>query len=156
MKGELLNKAIALATEKHKNQRDLSGVPYILHPLRVMSSIKTKYGWDEELMCIAVLHDVIEDSNTTWEDLQKLDFTDRVIKGVRRLTKIQGESQEDYELKVLGSKDAMLVKLEDIRDNSDFDRLKDYSDKNIERLTKYVKFFMRIKKNLDSQLDKPD
>ena len=76
-KGELLGKVLVLATNAHAGQFDRGGKPYILHPLKVMHYLKTD---DEELQCIALLHDVIEDTSTSWKDLEAIGCTSRVIR----------------------------------------------------------------------------
>lgn len=67
-KGHMLNTAIRIATQAHDGQYDRGGMPYILHPLKVMHYTKAT---DEEILCIAVLHDVVEDSDVTWSDLRE-------------------------------------------------------------------------------------
>ena len=140
-KGEMLSKAILLATNAHAGQFDKGGNPYILHPLTVMHKLKTS---DEELQCIAVLHDVVEDTNTTWGDLAEAGMSDRVILGVAALTKQRGQSLVEYKSAIFGNKDAMLVKLEDLRTNSDLRRLKGISEKDIARTAKYMVFYSEI------------
>ena len=145
-KGQMLSTAILLATNAHAGQFDKGGNPYILHPLTVMHKLKTT---DEELQCIAILHDVVEDTDTTWEDLAKAGMSDRVIVGVAALTKQRGETYKDYKQKVLANKDAMLVKLEDLRTNSDLRRLKGISEKDIARTAKYMQFYSEILEKLN-------
>ncbi len=147
-KGELLSKAILIATNAHSGQFDKGGNPYILHPLRVMSFLKDA---DEELQCIAVLHDVIEDTSVTWKDLIEEGMTDRIIAGLRLLTKMPGQTYDEYKAGVLSSVDAMKVKMCDLRHNTDIRRLKGVSEKDIARMAKYHMFFMEIKSSLEQQ-----
>jgi len=76
MKGQLLNKMLVLATNSHADQYDKGGNPYILHPLKVMHYLKTD---DVELQCIALGHDIIEDTKVTYADLRDQGFTARII-----------------------------------------------------------------------------
>ena len=75
-KGELLNRVLVLSVNSHAGQFDRGNNPYILHSLKVMHYLKTN---DEELQCIALLHDVVEDTKTTWQDLIDIGCTDRII-----------------------------------------------------------------------------
>lgn len=144
-KGELLNKVLVLATNAHAGQFDRGGNPYILHPLKVMHYLKTE---DEELQCIALLHDVIEDTKTTWADLIEIGCTARIINAVMALTKMPGQSYDDYKHNVFANEDAMRVKLCDLRHNTDIRRLKGVTEKDIDRLAKYNRFYLEIKGKL--------
>lgn len=144
-KGEMLNKMLVLATNAHAGQFDRGGNPYILHPLRVMSFLKED---DEELRCIALGHDVIEDTDTTYADLEAAGMSPRVIEGIRVLTKVPGETYADYKERVFKSVDAMKVKLCDLRHNSDIRRLKGVTDKDIARIAKYHTFYVELREKL--------
>ena len=144
-KGELLGKVLVLATNAHAGQFDRGGNPYILHPLKVMHYLKTD---DEELQCMALLHDVIEDTNTTWKDLEDIGCTSRVISAVRVLTKMPGQSYDEYKLEVFANLDAMKVKMADLRHNTDIRRLKGISEKDIARMAKYNQFYLEIRQRL--------
>ena len=141
-KGELLNKMLVLATERHANQFDKSGQPYILHPLKVMYYCKTD---DEEIQCIALAHDLVEDTNTTYSELIEQGFTPRIIAGIKALTKVPGETYEEYKPRVKANPDAVQVKMADLRHNTDIRRLKGVTDKDIKRMVKYNQFFMELK-----------
>ncbi len=147
-KGELLSKAILIATNAHANQFDKGGNPYILHPLRVMSFLKDA---DEELQCIAVLHDAVEDTSITWKDLIEAGMTERIIYALKLLTKLPGQTLDEYKAGVLSSVDAMKVKMCDLRHNTDIRRLKGVSEKDIARMAKYHMFYMEIKSSLEQQ-----
>jgi GTP diphosphokinase / guanosine-3',5'-bis(diphosphate) 3'-diphosphatase len=140
-KGHMLGTMLVLATNAHAGQVDRGGSPYILHPLKVMHYLKST---DEELQCIALGHDIIEDTDTTYSDLAKAGMSERVIEGIRALTKVRGESYDEYKQRVLQSKDAMLVKRCDLRHNTDIRRLKGVSDKDIQRMAKYHSFWLEI------------
>jgi len=149
-KGEMLDRMLVLCTNAHHGQFDKGGRPYILHPLRVMSFLKTD---DEELQCIALGHDVIEDTKTTYKDLTEAGISQRVQDGIRALTKVPGETYDEYKERVFASKDAMMVKMCDLRHNSDIRRLKGVTEKDIERIAKYHKFYLEIQARLVDELD---
>jgi len=111
-----LSKAIALAARAHDRQVDKSHRPYILHPVRVMLRVT---GYTAQV--IAVLHDVIEDTPITLDNLRGLHFPREVIEGVDILTRRDGEKYRDYILRVKtsGNQDAIAVKLADLADNMD-------------------------------------
>ena len=140
-KGEMLNKMLVLATNRHAGQYDKGGNPYILHPLKVMYYLKTE---DEELQCIGLGHDLIEDTDTTYAELVELGFTERVIAGIRALTKERGETSDEYKKKVLNNPDARKVKKCDLRHNTDIRRLKGITEKDLARMAKYHQFYMEI------------
>lgn len=141
-KGEMLGAMIILATNAHAGQFDRGGAPYILHPLKVMHYTKSD---DEEILCIAVGHDVIEDTNVTYKDLAAAGMSLRVIDGIRALTKVPGETLEEYKEKVMMNEDARIVKMADLRHNSDIRRLKGVSDKDIARVAKYMTFYAELR-----------
>jgi (p)ppGpp synthase/HD superfamily hydrolase len=145
-KGELLDKALLIATNAHHGQYDKGGAPYILHPIKVMHYLKSD---DEELMAIALLHDVVEDTDVTYQDLKDAGMTIRVVDAVRKLTKVKGLTHEEYKSKILESTDAMRVKMADLRHNSDIRRLKGVTEKDIKRIEKYHRFYVEIKAELE-------
>jgi GTP diphosphokinase / guanosine-3',5'-bis(diphosphate) 3'-diphosphatase len=144
-KGELLGKVLVLATNAHAGQFDRGGKPYILHPLKVMHYLKSD---DEELMCVALLHDVVEDTKTTWQELKDIGCTDRVLDAVSALTKMPGQSYDDYKLEVFSNEDAMRVKMADLRHNTDIRRLKGVTQKDLDRLAKYNQFYLELQGKL--------
>ena len=145
-KGEMLSKMLLIATNAHYGQFDRGGQPYILHCLKVMHYAKTE---DEELQCIAVGHDVIEDTKTTYQDLRDAGMSDRVIKGITALTKLPGQTLDEYKVGVFANEDAMRVKLADLRHNSDIRRLKGITEKDLERMKKYHQFYIELKERLN-------
>jgi (p)ppGpp synthase/HD superfamily hydrolase len=126
--------AIAIAADAFRDTTDKAGEPYILHCLRVMNGLHTR---DKELQSVAVLHDVIEDTGITIADLRTMGFSNRVVDAVTLLTHDKETSYEDYILRIAENEDARLVKLSDLRDNSDITRLKGISQKDMERMEKY-------------------
>lgn len=141
----MLDKMLLIATNAHHGQYDKGGRPYILHPLRVMSFLKTD---DEELMCIALGHDVVEDTKVTYQDLRDAGMTERVIAGIRAMTKQPGQTLAEYKEQIFASKDAMTVKSCDLRHNSDIRRLKGVTEKDIARMAKYHQFYLEIQSKL--------
>jgi guanosine-3',5'-bis(diphosphate) 3'-pyrophosphohydrolase len=144
-KGEMLAKMLVIATNAHAGQFDRGGNPYILHPLKVMHYLKSN---DEELLCIALGHDVLEDTPVTYAELREAGMSERVIAGIRALTKLPGQTLDEYKAGVFANKDAMLVKLEDLRHNTDIRRLKGVTEKDIARMAKYHQFYMEIQAKL--------
>ena len=147
-KGELLGKMLVIATNAHAGQYDRGGKPYILHPLKVMHYLKSD---DEELQVIALGHDVIEDTSVTYQDLRDAGFTDRIINGIRGLTKLPGQTYDEYKQQVFANRDSMLVKSSDLRHNSDIRRLKGVTEKDIARIAKYHQFYLEIQAQLNEQ-----
>lgn len=127
-----LARAVAIAAEAHKDQVDKNGVPYLLHPLRVMMRMGSL-----EAMTAAVLHDVVEDSAWTLEALRAEGFSETVLEAVDRLTKREGESYEAFIERAMGHALARLVKRADLEDNMDVRRIRDLSERDWERLKKY-------------------
>lgn len=97
-KGEMLSRMLHIATNAHHGQFDRGGQPYILHVLKVMHYLKSD---DEELQCIALGHDVIEDTKTTYQELHEAGMSERVIAGIAALTKLPGQTLEEYKTGVL-------------------------------------------------------
>lgn len=134
--------AIKLAAEGHLNQKDKGGSPYILHPIKVMHYLKTD---DFQLMAIGVMHDLLEDTDMIAADLVLMGFSQRVIGGTVLLTKTPGQTPEDYMAGILSSYDAILVKLCDLRHNTDVRRLKGIGHKDLLRIQKYHDMYVRLK-----------
>ena len=129
-----------LAFVGHKDQVDRGGEKYIKHPLAVMEMVRNVFGNDQELLMIALGHDLLEDSHFSMEDLYEQGFSERVVLGILSLTKVDGQSYEEYKKQVKSNKDAMKVKIFDLQHNSDLSRLKKVSDKDLERVEKYQQF----------------
>lgn len=138
----MLSRAIAIVANAFKDVKDKGGRPYILHCLRVMDKMPQE---DEDLLCIAVLHDLIEDTNYTLEDLRREGFSDRVVQGVNLLTKLGTMNYDDYIHQISQNINATLVKLADLEDNSDITRLKGLREKDFIRMQKYHKSYLLLK-----------
>ena len=142
---ELLAKAILLASEGHLLQFDKSGEPYIMHALHVMNTVKSK---DPEVKQIAVMHDLIEDTDMSLLKLHSLGYSERVRKALDLLTRKEGQPYNAYMTGILTNRDAMLVKMADLRHNSDITRLKGVSKKDLDRMAKYHSAYLKIKNTL--------
>lgn len=140
---KMLADMLYLATDAHNGQYDLAGMPYMLHPISVMYFLGPDA--DEELKCIALGHDLLEDTEVDELDLMYYGMTERVIAGIKALTKLDGEPYEDYQAKVMANPDAVRVKMCDLRHNSGFDRLKGITPKDAARLAKYAEFYFMLK-----------
>ena len=134
MKQSQSEKAYEIAKKAHLGQIDKAGEDYIKHPEKVASFVKT----DEE-KAVAYLHDVIEDTELTLEDLYEYGFSKEVIEAVDIITKKRGEDYQSYLNSVKKNKLARAVKLADLRHNSDLTRLTKVTEKDIERKEKYQK-----------------
>ncbi|MBS4750980.1 GTP pyrophosphokinase [Carnobacteriaceae bacterium zg-ZUI78] len=126
--------ALKIATKAHKGQTDKAGLAYIEHLKTVASFVES----DEE-KSVAYLHDVIEDTSLTLKDLEDLGFTAEIIEAVRLLTKSFEQDYQDYLVQVKGNSLARVVKLADLRHNSDLSRLKVITKKDLCRTEKYQK-----------------
>lgn len=135
-----LQRAIEIATEAHQGQFDKAGRDYIGHPLRVMEMGKT-----EEEKIVGVLHDVIEDTDWTFEKLAEEGFSDEVIAALKCVTKTsENENYDDFIDRVKKNPLAVAVKINDLTDNMDIRRLPYLSDKDVKRLKKYLKAYKRL------------
>ena len=129
-------KALQLALPAHLGQTDKAGAPYILHPLRLALSLQS-----EAEQVTALLHDVVEDSNTTIEDLSEAGFSAEVVEAVRCLTKIDGAPDRpgsDYLRRIAANPLARAVKLADLCDNMDLSRLSELGEEDLPRIRKYM------------------
>ena len=130
-----IESAIELAAQKHAEQKRLNGEPYIYHLLRVMSKMKT-----EEERIIAVLHDIIEDTDVTVDDLLKMGCPQRVYNAVGWLTKKQHDSYERYVEVLSVNPLSKVVKIADLEDNLNVADLGHaLTDRDSKRITKYIK-----------------
>lgn len=112
-----IEKALQIAAKAHEGQRDKEGLPYILHPLRVMAAVV-----GEDAQIVAVLHDVIEDTPVTADDLRAAGFSQTVVAAVVRVTHHKGHPYADYVVGCKGDDIARRVKLADLADNTRLDR----------------------------------
>jgi (p)ppGpp synthase/HD superfamily hydrolase len=127
-----LERAIAIAAEAHAGQLDKAGQPYILHPLRVMLRMTSV-----EERIVAVLHDVVEDTEVTLEVPRAEGFLPEIISAVDALTKRQGESRVDAAYRAKQDPIARLVKLADNAENMDLSRIAEPKERDFARLEEY-------------------
>ncbi len=129
---DMTRKAIKLAFKAHEGQMDKSGLPYVLHPVHVAEQMDDEYS-----TCVALLHDVVEDTDYTINDLKNEGFPKEVIDAVAAITKPREMSYEDYIKIVKKNPLATKVKLADIQHNSDLTRVVKVSEEDIRRNEKY-------------------
>lgn len=135
-----LARAIEIATEAHKGQVDKAGNEYIGHPLRVMEMGKT-----EEEKIVGVLHDVVEDTDWSFERLEAEGFAPEIIAALKCVTKIsENENYDAFIERVKKNPLATAVKINDLTDNMDIRRLPYLSDKDVKRLKKYLKAYKKL------------
>jgi len=132
---------IMVMVKAHEGQFDKAGKPYYEHPLAVMKLLKTK---DEELEIIALGHDLLEDTVVTERKLRSLGFSERVLRGINSLTKEEGETYEEYKNKVKENKDAIKVKIADLKHNMDIKRLVVVTAADLERQKRYKEFYEEL------------
>ncbi len=128
----LIEQALQIALEAHKGQKDHSGQPYITHPLRVMARINK-----ERQQIVAILHDVVEDSKITLDELRRRGIPDDMVAAVDALTKRKGESYEAQLERARANPLAREVKLADLQDNMDIRRRAPLDANDLEKLNKY-------------------
>jgi (p)ppGpp synthase/HD superfamily hydrolase len=126
-------KAMKLCFHAHKNQADKSGLPYVFHPIHLAEQMK-----DENTTIVALLHDVVEDTGYTLEDLTAMGFSHCVIEAIRLMTHEAGVPYMDYVAKIKENPIAKAVKLVDLAHNSDLTRLDTVDGKAKKRAEKYA------------------
>ncbi len=141
---ENVSKALKIATRAHKGQLDKAGEPYINHPKTVARMLGT-----EDAQTVALLHDVIEDTSVTPNDLRKAGFSDDIITALDCLTQREGEMRQEYIMRVAENLLATLVKLSDLKHNQELSRIKNPSEKDFERVARYreeERYFCEVQK----------
>lgn len=136
----MLVKAIQIAVSAHKEQVDKSGQPYILHLIRVMGAGET----EQEKIC-GVLHDLVEDTDWTFEKLENEGFSEEIISALKCVTKQENEDYDAFINRIKTNPLAIKVKINDLRDNMDITRLVHITEKDTERLNKYLKAYQELK-----------
>lgn len=135
-----IERAVEIAARAHAGQRDKAGAVYLLHPLRLMLRME-----DEAAMMAAVLHDVVEDTAWTLDDLAAEGFPPEVLAAVDRLTKRPGQPEEDYLDRLIPDPLAVVVKLADLEDNMNLFRIAEPTEKDLRRLAKYRRTWSRLR-----------
>lgn len=129
---DMTKKAMKLCFAAHKEQVDKSGMPYVFHPFHLAEQMT-----DEETTVVAFLHDVVEDTDQTFDSLLEKGFPSRVVDALRLLTHEDGIPYLDYVRALKGDPVARTVKLADLRHNSDLSRLDHVDEIELERVEKY-------------------
>ena len=128
-----LERAIQIAVEAHVGVNDKGGKAYILHPISVMMRCET----DEEKI-VAILHDVVEDTDWTFEALREEGFTETIIEALKTVTKhSEDEDYDEFIQRSLKNEIGRKVKIADLRENLDVTRIGQLTDKDIARINKY-------------------
>lgn len=130
---ELTLRALEIATQAHAGQTDKAGQPYIDHPIHVAEAMET-----EDETVVALLHDVVEDSSWTLDDLAKEGFTGEQVEAVAALTHGPGVTYFEYIRSIKQDPLATAVKIADLRHNSDPSRIPNPTHKDMMRLQKYA------------------
>ena len=136
----LLKKALDIATNAHKEQTDKAGKPYILHPIRVSERCNTV-----EEKIVALLHDVIEDTEITPTSLLSEGFPAHIVKAILSVTKQENENYDDFVKRCSANSIGKVVKIHDLEDNMDITRLKELTENDLQRLNKYLKAYYYLK-----------
>ena len=130
----LTKKAMRIAFEAHREQTDKNGMPYIFHPIHLAEQMET-----EETICVALLHDVVEDTPITLADLQKEGFPKEILDAIAMMTHDDAVPYMDYVREIGKNPIAAAVKLADLKHNSDLTRLDTVDEKALKRAEKYRK-----------------
>lgn len=138
----MTKKTIKLMFEKHKDQVDKSGIPYVFHPFHLTEQMD-----DEETTITALLHDIVEDTDTTFDDLRKLGFSDNVINALKLMTHDKNVDYFEYVKNISKNPIARKVKIKDLEHNMDTSRLDEVTDKDLERVKKYKKCYKYLLNN---------
>lgn len=131
----LWSRALAIATRAHEGQVDKAGAVYLLHPIRVSQRCQK-----EAEKIVALLHDVVEDSAVTADDLRN-EFPDFIVEAVLALTRQAGETYENFIVRCSQNAVACQVKMHDLEDNMDITRLPALTNTDLERLNKYIRAY---------------
>jgi (p)ppGpp synthase/HD superfamily hydrolase len=143
----LPGRAAVIASQAHLGQFDKAGEPYILHPMRLAVRASTP-----EERIVALLHDVVEDSDVTLEELAREGFGPAVVRALECLTRKPGETYDTFIERIAADKLATRVKLLDLEDNADLSRLRNVSPEDRERARKYHRAKARLEAELEERL----
>jgi len=136
---ELYDKALQIAVRAHKGQKDKAGHDYILHPIRVSERCD-----DPRAKIVTLLHDTIEDTDVTADYLREEGFTEEIVEAVLAVTRREGEEYNDYVRRAAQNELGRMVKRADLEDNMDIRRLPELTDRDVERLRKYLRAWQYI------------
>ena len=144
---DMLYKTLELVLKVFEDKVDKGGLPYFNHLFKVYEGV---VSYDEKI--IALLHDIVEDTNITFDDLKEFGYNDNIIKSLTYLTKKKGEYYPDYIERIISSNDiqTLNVKLSDLKHNMDITRIKNPNINDYERISKrYEPAYIKIKNKLD-------
>ncbi|MGM9858904.1 MAG: GTP pyrophosphokinase [Bacilli bacterium] len=139
----MLKEALEICYNAHKNQVDKANKPYILHPIYVALNCET-----EEQKIVALLHDVVEDTNITLDYLANF-FDSKIIEAIRCVTKEEGYDIHEYYQRIKNNEIARVVKMNDLLHNSDLSRLSVITEKDIKRKEKYEIYLRYLKGEIE-------
>lgn len=125
--------ALKLCFEAHREQLDKSGIPYVFHPFHLAEQMN-----DEKTTVVALLHDVVEDTDITLDDIRHMGFDDDVVSAIAVMTHADGVPYMEYVAQIKKNPIARIVKLADLRHNSDITRLDAVTPRDEKRLKKYA------------------
>ena len=137
---EMTKKAMRLCFDAHKDQVDKSNIPYVFHPIHLAEQMQ-----DEETTTVALLHDVVEDTDITLQQLAEMGFSAAVVEAIGLMTHDDGVPYMDYVAKIAKNPIAAKVKLADLRHNSDLTRLDQVDERALARVEKYKKAMELLK-----------
>ena len=146
---ELIYKSLEIVTRVFNDKVDKGGFPYVIHLLKVYSGVSDYL----EKVC-ALLHDIIEDTDVTYDDLRMVGYNEEIIDILTILTKLKGEDYRDYINRIINSDNyhAMNIKLSDLRHNMDSGRIKNPTQNDYERITKrYEPAYEKISNKLNER-----
>lgn len=144
-----LERALQIAVQAHAGQKDKTGAAYIFHLIRVMMRCN-----HPNAKIVALLHDVVEDTATTFEDLEAAGFSPQVLATLRLVTHAEEVPYNDYISSLMADPIAIEVKIADLEDNSDIRRLNDIGDRDVARLRKYLAAHRRLIAKRDECLNR--
>ncbi len=136
MEDDSFAKALLIAAEVHAEQRDKADKPYIGHILRLMERVNS-----EQEKIVALLHDVVEDSEYTLVELRQQGFSDEIVNAVDCMTRRSGESYSQFIERCATNSISRIVKSADLEDNMDIRRLESLTEEDVERLRKYLESY---------------
>lgn len=142
---KLTKQAIRLCFDAHKNQVDKSGMPYVLHPIHLAEQMQ-----DEITTVVALLHDVVEDTAYTLEDIRGMGFPEEIVAALALLTHDPAVPYMEYVAQIGRNPVARAVKLADLGHNSDITRLERVTQKDLDRVKKYREAMQLLEKSPDS------
>jgi (p)ppGpp synthase/HD superfamily hydrolase len=146
----MTKKAIKLLFEKQKEQQDKAGLPYVFHPFHVAEQME-----EEVTVTVALLHDLIEDTEVTFQNLSEMGFSQEVIGALEALTKGKKEDYCSYIKRLSENSIARKVKIKDLEHNMDLTRLSTVTEKDLKRVEKYKKsyqYLIEIHKNSEKMI----